>query len=96
MIFSKNTVVRGARIYVHYRANVICFHASKCGHDLQQAIGHLKARRRPVCNDCGVGINLDTGKRALAAAALRGSHRNGSRRDHDQILPAGGLTLAPI
>ena len=33
--------------------------------------GHLKPRRRPVCNDCGVGINLDTGKRALAAAALR-------------------------
>ena len=40
-------------------------------HDRQQTIGDLKARRRLVCNDCGVGITFDTGKRALAAAALR-------------------------
>jgi len=52
-------------------ANVIGFQCPKCGHDLQETIEHLKAERRLVCGDCGVGINFDTDKLVQAAAALQ-------------------------
>ena len=51
-------------------ANVISFQCPNCGHDLQQTIGHLKAERRLVCADCGVGISFDTQKLVHATAAL--------------------------
>jgi hypothetical protein len=50
------------RIYVQYRGSVICFQCPE-----MRARSSANDRRR-VCNDCGVGINLDTGKLALAAA----------------------------
>ena len=52
-------------------AHVIGFQCPKCGHDLQETIRHLKAQRRLVCGDCGVGINFDTEKLAQATAALQ-------------------------
>jgi transcription elongation factor Elf1 len=55
---------------INVDANVIGFQCPSCGHDLQQTIGHLKAERRLVCEDCGVGISFDTEKLALATAAL--------------------------
>jgi transcription elongation factor Elf1 len=51
-------------------AHEISFQCPRCGHDLVETIGHLKANRRLVCGDCGVGINFDTDKLAKATDVL--------------------------
>jgi transcription elongation factor Elf1 len=38
----------------------------RCGHDLVETIGNLKANRQLLCDDCGVAINFDTDKLAKA------------------------------
>jgi transcription elongation factor Elf1 len=48
----------------------ISFQCPRCGHDLVETIGHLKANRQLICGDCRVGINFDTDKLAKAADAL--------------------------
>lgn len=52
-------------------ANVICFQCPRCGRDLEQTIGALKANHLLVCDDCGVRISFDTDKLSQATEALR-------------------------
>jgi hypothetical protein len=51
-------------------ANVIQFQCPRCGCELEQTIGLLKAEQRIVCTDCKVGINIDTARLVLATEAL--------------------------
>ena len=58
-------------------ANLIRFQCPRCGSELEQTIGLLKAGNRIVCTDCKVGINIDSTRlvaatEALAAAVLPG------------------------
>lgn len=52
-------------------AHVVTFQCPKCGHELTQTIGHLKAEDHMRCAGCGVGINIDTNKLANAAYEIR-------------------------
>ena len=47
-------------------AHEISFQCPRCGHDLVETIGNLKANRQLLCDDCGVAINFDTDKLAKA------------------------------
>ena len=51
-------------------AHEISFQCPRCGHDLAETIGYLKANRQLLCGDCGVGINFDTDKLAKATDVL--------------------------
>jgi transcription elongation factor Elf1 len=52
-------------------ANVIRFQCPKCGHELEQTIGRLKANDRMTCGFCGIGINIDTNRLASAAEEIK-------------------------
>ncbi|MET0633087.1 MAG: hypothetical protein ABWY92_19675 [Xanthobacteraceae bacterium] len=49
----------------------ISFQCPKCGHDLKQTIGQLKASERMTCPGCRVGINIDTDRLAKAAEEIQ-------------------------
>jgi hypothetical protein len=51
--------------------NVIQFQCPKCGHELVQTIGGLKAGEHMTCPGCHVGINIDTDRLAKAAEEIR-------------------------
>jgi predicted RNA-binding Zn-ribbon protein involved in translation (DUF1610 family) len=52
-------------------ANVIRFQCPKCGHELEQSIGDLKASEHMRCPGCGVGINIDTNRLASAVEEMQ-------------------------
>lgn len=52
-------------------AHVIRFQCPKCGHELEQTIGQLKASEHMQCPGCGVGINIDTNRLANAADEIQ-------------------------
>jgi len=52
-------------------SNEIEFQCPRCGNDLKQAIGQLKAQKHMTCPDCGIGINIDTDRLANAAEDIR-------------------------
>jgi transcription elongation factor Elf1 len=49
----------------------ISFQCPRCGHDLKQTIGRLKASERMTCPGCRVGINIDTDRLAKAAEEIQ-------------------------
>lgn len=49
----------------------IRFQCPKCGHDLKQTIGRLKANDHMTCPGCGIGINIDTSRLAKAAEEIQ-------------------------
>ena len=51
-------------------ANVIHFQCPRCGFELQQTIGLLKAEKRIVCAGCKVNINIDTARLVAATEAM--------------------------
>ncbi|HWL75195.1 MAG TPA: hypothetical protein VNQ74_15095 [Burkholderiaceae bacterium] len=51
-------------------ANLIRFQCPRCGCELEQTIGLLKAGKRIVCTDCNVGINIDSARLVAATEAL--------------------------
>jgi transcription elongation factor Elf1 len=69
MIEIASVAVRGPPM-PNVDAHEISFQCPRCGHDLVETIGHLKANRQLVCGDCGVGINFDTDKLARATHVL--------------------------
>lgn len=46
---------------------VIKFQCPSCGHDFEQSIGRQKSGEYMRCPDCGIGINIDTGRLTDAA-----------------------------
>ena len=42
----------------------------KCGHELKQSIGRLKAAERMICPGCDIGINIDTDRLSKAAEEI--------------------------
>jgi transcription elongation factor Elf1 len=52
-------------------AHVIRFQCPKCGHELEQTIGHLKSREHMSCPGCGIGINIDTNRLANATEEIQ-------------------------
>lgn len=48
----------------------ISFQCPRCGHELHETIGGLKANRRMECEDCGIGISFDTDRLVHAADEL--------------------------
>ena len=52
-------------------AHEIRFQCPKCGHELKQTIGRLKANERMTCSGCGVGINIDTNRLAKATEEIQ-------------------------
>jgi transcription elongation factor Elf1 len=51
--------------------HVIHFQCPKCGHELAQSIGLLKAERLLICSGCDVSINFDTARLVAATEALQ-------------------------
>jgi transcription elongation factor Elf1 len=51
--------------------SVIRFQCPKCGHELEQTIGRLKAGEHMSCLGCRVGINIDTDRLAKAAEEIQ-------------------------
>lgn len=51
--------------------NEIRFQCPKCGHDLKQTIGRLKANEHMTCAGCGIGINIDTDRLAEVSEEIR-------------------------
>jgi predicted RNA-binding Zn-ribbon protein involved in translation (DUF1610 family) len=49
----------------------ISFQCPKCGHDIKQTIGRLKAKEHMACPGCGVGINIDTNRLADATEEIQ-------------------------
>ncbi len=49
----------------------IRFQCPKCGHDLRQTIGRLKANEHMTCSGCGIGINIDTDRLAKATEEIQ-------------------------
>ncbi len=47
------------------------FQCPKCGHDLKQTIGRLKASEHMTCPGCNVGINIDTNRLAKATEEIQ-------------------------
>lgn len=52
-------------------AHEVAFQCPKCGHELKQTIGRLKANEHMTCSGCGIGINIDTNRLAKAAEEIR-------------------------
>ena len=50
--------------------NIIHFQCPRCGFELEQTIGLLKAEQRIVCADCKVGISIDAARLVAATEAL--------------------------
>ena len=51
-------------------ANIIHFQCPRCGHELEQTIGLLKAERQVICDSCRVEIHIDSAKVATATETL--------------------------
>ncbi len=51
--------------------NEIRFQCPKCGHDLKQSIGRLKASEHMTCPGCNIGINVDSNRLAKAAKEIQ-------------------------
>jgi hypothetical protein len=49
----------------------ISFQCPKCGHDLKQTIGCLKASAHMTCPGCAIGINIDTDRLASVAEEIQ-------------------------
>jgi transcription elongation factor Elf1 len=49
----------------------IRFQCPKCGHDLKQTIGRLRASEHMTCPGCNIGINIDTNRLAKATEEIR-------------------------
>jgi hypothetical protein len=49
----------------------IKFQCPKCGHELRQTIGRLKASEHMICPGCGIGINIDTNRLANATEEIQ-------------------------
>jgi predicted RNA-binding Zn-ribbon protein involved in translation (DUF1610 family) len=49
------------------------FQCPNCGNDLRQTIGQIKANKHMTCPGCGVGINIDTNRLAMASEEIRKS-----------------------
>ena len=49
----------------------ISFQCPKCGQDIKQSIGRLKAKEHMACPGCGVGINIDTNRLADATEEIQ-------------------------
>lgn len=52
-------------------SNEIRFQCPKCGHELKQSIGRLKANEHMMCSGCGIGINIDTNRLANASEEIQ-------------------------
>jgi len=61
---------------VGVESHEVRFQCPKCGHDLKQTIGRLKANEHMTCPGCGIGINIDTNRLANAS---RGGGRDARR-----------------
>jgi transcription elongation factor Elf1 len=48
-------------------AHVVRFQCPKCGHELEQTIGHINSSEYMNCPECGVGINIDANRLSNAA-----------------------------
>jgi predicted RNA-binding Zn-ribbon protein involved in translation (DUF1610 family) len=66
----------------------IRFQCPKCGHDLKQTIGRLKANERMTCPGCGVGINIDSDRLAKATEEIEKAQEN-SAGNHHQVFSLG-------
>jgi transcription elongation factor Elf1 len=55
----------------HAELKEIAFQCPSCGHDLVQTIGQLKQNSRLTCPGCGVGINIDTNRLAVASEEIQ-------------------------
>ena len=49
----------------------IFFQCPSCGHELRQSIGLLKQSRHMTCAGCGIGINIDTDRLAVASEEIQ-------------------------
>lgn len=49
----------------------VCFQCPSCGHDLKQSIGALKRGKHMTCTGCGVGINIDSDRLAVASEEIQ-------------------------
>jgi transcription elongation factor Elf1 len=54
-------------------AHEVRFQCPRCGHELKQTIGRLKANEHMTCSGCGVGINMDTNRLAKATEEIQKS-----------------------
>jgi predicted RNA-binding Zn-ribbon protein involved in translation (DUF1610 family) len=61
--------MRGMMVGVE--SHEVRFQCPKCGHDLKQTIGRLKANEHMTCPGCGIGINIDTNRLAKAAEEIQ-------------------------
>jgi transcription elongation factor Elf1 len=52
-------------------AHEVRFQCPRCGHELKQTIGRLKANEHMTCSGCGVGINMDTNRLAKATEEIQ-------------------------
>ncbi len=53
---------------IEANAHEIRFQCPRCGQELKQTIGRLKANEHMTCCGCGVGININTNRLAKATA----------------------------
>jgi hypothetical protein len=51
--------------------NEIAFQCPSCGYDLRQPIGLLRQSKHMTCAGCGVGINIDTDRLAVASEEIQ-------------------------
>jgi transcription elongation factor Elf1 len=56
---------------VGVESHEVRFQCPKCGHDLKQTIGRLKANEHMTCPGCDTGINIDTNRLAKATEEIR-------------------------
>lgn len=71
---ARNLVIlptRGISSMTDVDSNEIEFQCPRCGNDLKQTIGQLKAQKHMTCPGCGIGINIDTDRLANAAEEIR-------------------------
>jgi transcription elongation factor Elf1 len=47
------------------------FQCPKCGSEIKQTIGQLKAGKHVSCPGCGIGINIDTNRLANATSEIQ-------------------------
>jgi len=50
--------------------NQVSFQCPSCGQDLRQSIGDLKRGKHMTCTGCGVGINIDSDRLAVASEEI--------------------------
>ena len=49
----------------------ISFQCPSCGHELNQSVGRLKSGSHMTCAGCGVGINIDSDRLAVASEEIQ-------------------------